>query len=51
VARITNYGRIIALRNILVHGYARVDDQVIWSILKRSLPALRREVDALMHSA
>jgi uncharacterized protein with HEPN domain len=49
VARITDYRRIIALRNILVHGYARVDHQVIWNIIERSLPVLRREVDALMH--
>jgi uncharacterized protein with HEPN domain len=48
VARITDYRRIIALRNILVHGYARVDHQVIWNIVERSLPVLRREVDALM---
>jgi uncharacterized protein with HEPN domain len=48
VTRITDYRRIIALRNILVHGYARVDHQVIWNIVERRLPVLRREVDALM---
>ena len=48
-ARITDHHRrIIALRNILVHGYARIDHRVIWNILERSLPALRREVDALL---
>jgi uncharacterized protein with HEPN domain len=48
---ITDYRRIIALRNVLIHGYARVDHQVISNILERSLPALRREVDALMHQS
>jgi uncharacterized protein with HEPN domain len=48
VATITDYRRIIALRNILAHGYARVDHQVIWNIIERGLPVLRREVDALM---
>lgn len=48
VARITDYRRIIALRNILVHGYARVDHRVIWNILDRNVPVLRQEVDALM---
>jgi uncharacterized protein with HEPN domain len=50
VARITDYRRIIALRNILAHSYARVDHQVIWNIIERSLPLLRREVDALMRN-
>jgi uncharacterized protein with HEPN domain len=50
-ARITDYRRIIALRNILVHGYARIDHRVIWNIIERSLPALRREVNALMRQS
>ena len=50
VARIRDYRRIIALRNILIHGYARVDHRVIWNILDRSLPILRREVDALLRA-
>jgi uncharacterized protein with HEPN domain len=48
VARITDYRRIIALRNILAHGYARVDHRVIWNILEHNLPLLRREVDGLI---
>ena len=47
VASITDHCRIIALRSILVHGYAKVDDRVIWNIVERNLPVLRREVDAL----
>jgi uncharacterized protein with HEPN domain len=47
VARITDYRRIIALRNILIHGYAKIDHRVIWNILERSLPVLRREVEIL----
>lgn len=47
-ASITGRRRIIALRNVLIHAYARVDDRVIWGILKRDLPALRREVSGLL---
>jgi uncharacterized protein with HEPN domain len=36
-SRITDHRRIIAFRNILIHGYTDVDDR---------LPLLRREVDA-----
>lgn len=48
VASITDHRRIIALRNILVHGYAKVDHRVIWNIVERNLPILHREIDALM---
>ena len=35
-------------RNILVHGYAEVDDRLVWDILRTNLPALAREVAALL---
>lgn len=46
--RISEYRRIIAFRNILVHGYAQVDDRLVWDIVETKLPALRREVAALL---
>ncbi|MGD0115345.1 MAG: HepT-like ribonuclease domain-containing protein [Dehalococcoidia bacterium] len=46
--RITDYRRIIAFRNILIHGYAQVDDRLVWDVVETSLPALRREVAALL---
>lgn len=47
-ARITGYQRIIAFRNILIHGYADVDDRLVWDIVETKLPALRREVEVLL---
>jgi uncharacterized protein with HEPN domain len=47
-AGITEYQRIIAFRNILIHGYAQVDDRLVWDIVETKLPALRREVTALL---
>jgi uncharacterized protein with HEPN domain len=47
-ARITERRRIVGLRNILVHSYAKVDDRVIWSIVKDKLPPLGREVEELL---
>jgi uncharacterized protein with HEPN domain len=47
-AGLTDRRRIIALRNILIHGYARVDDRVIWNILDQNLPVLQAEVGALL---
>ncbi len=45
---ITHYQRIIAFRNILIHGYADVDDRLVWDVVKRNLPILSQEVDELL---
>lgn len=50
-SRISERRRIIAFRNILIHGYADVDDRLVWDVVKTKLPALRREVDALLAEA
>ncbi len=46
--RITEHRRIIAFRNILIHGYADVDDRIVWDIIETKLPVLRREVEELL---
>ena len=46
-ARISEYRRIIAFRNILIHGYADVDDRLVWDVVETKLPVLRREVAAV----
>ena len=46
--RISEYERIIAFRNILIHGYAVVDDRLVWNVAQTNLPVLIKEVDALL---
>jgi uncharacterized protein with HEPN domain len=48
VARISEYERIIAFRNVLIHGYAAVDDRLVWDIVQGKLTALREEVNRLL---
>ena len=48
VARITEYRRIIAFRNIIAHGYAGVDHRTVWDIVESKLPTLRHEVATLV---
>ena len=47
---ITESKRIIAFRNVLVHAYASVSDELVWDILETDLPRLRKEVEALLRS-
>lgn len=39
-SRIPDLRRIVAVRNILVHGYATVDDALVWSVVGGRLDAL-----------
>ncbi len=48
VARISEHRRIVAFRNILIHGYADVDDRLVWDVVQTKLPVLRREVEMLL---
>jgi uncharacterized protein with HEPN domain len=43
--------RIISFRNILIHGYAAVSNEVVWDVLQKDLPTLRRQVDELLSRA
>lgn len=47
-AHISEYRRIIAFRNILIHGYAEVDDRLVWDIIETKLPTLRQQAEALL---
>ena len=51
VGRVTEYPRIIAFRNILIHGYAEVDSRLVWAIVTTRLSALRSEVVSLLTEA
>lgn len=47
-AGIPDLPRIIAFRNILVHGYATVDDRLVWGVVERDLPGLRDTLTRLL---
>ena len=51
VRRISHYQRIIAFRNILIHGYADVDDRLVWDVLKTNLATLESDVGTLLWEA
>ena len=45
---ITDYRSIIGLRNVLIHGYARIDNDRVWTIATQRLPLLLREARDLL---
>ena len=47
-ARITAYRRIIAFRNVLIHGYDIIDPAIVWSAITDDLAPLLGEVEALL---
>lgn len=47
-ARIVDLGRVVAFRNLLIHGYATIDDAIVWRTAREDLPALRESVAALL---
>ena len=32
----------------MIHGYAVVDDRIVWDVLQTKLPTLLKEVEALL---
>ena len=39
-SQVGEYRRIIAFRNILIHGYAEVDHRIVWEVATVKVPAL-----------
>ncbi|MSP02687.1 MAG: DUF86 domain-containing protein [Acetobacteraceae bacterium] len=46
--RIPELRRIAGFRNVLIHGYDRIDDRVVWRAISDDLPPLRAQVAALL---
>jgi uncharacterized protein with HEPN domain len=47
-ARVPDLKRIVAFRNILVHGYAAIDRETVWRAVQENLPALRAVLSQLL---
>ncbi len=47
-SNILDLGRIVAFRNVLIHGYASVDDRLVWGVIERELDTLRASIDRLL---
>jgi uncharacterized protein with HEPN domain len=45
---LSNARKIVDTRNRIIHGYDTVSDDIIWSILIKHLPVLKREIEQLL---
>lgn len=45
---ISSKRQIIGVRNRVIHGYDKIDNEIIWGIIVRHLPTLKVEVDSLL---
>jgi len=48
--QISDHRSIINFRNILVHGYDRIEDDVVWGVIHTKLPILSDEVERLLET-
>ena len=46
--QIPSLSRIIAFRNVLIHGYAAVDNRLVWGVIESNLDPLRSVLDKLL---
>lgn len=50
-ALIPEVERIVAFRNVLVHGYAVIDDELVWQVATTRVPGLVETLDRLLDQA
>ena len=46
--QVPDLAKIVAFRNILVHGYAVIDDEIVWRVTQESLPDLKAILNRLL---
>lgn len=47
-AGLSDVPKIVGLRNVLVHGYRIVDDDIVWRIVAGNVPTRLAELDGLL---
>lgn len=40
--------KIVDVRNWVIHGYDKIDDVIIWGIISKQLPILKKQVEELL---
>jgi uncharacterized protein with HEPN domain len=45
---ISSKKQIISMRNRVIHGYDKIDDEIVWGTIVKYLPILKNEIDILL---
>jgi uncharacterized protein with HEPN domain len=45
---ISSKRQIISMRNRVIHGYDKIDNEIIWGTIVRHLPTLKIEIEGLL---
>ena len=45
---ISSKRQIISMRNRVIHGYDKIDNEIIWGTIVRHLPNLKTEINQLL---
>ncbi len=45
---ISSKRQIISMRNRVIHGYDKIDNEIVWGTIVRHLPVLKTEIESLL---
>lgn len=45
---ISSKRQIISMRNRVIHGYDKIDNEIVWGTIVRHLPGLKQEIEDLL---
>lgn len=46
--KISSAERIIGMRSRVIHGYDKIDDEIVWGTIVKYLPLLKTEIEELL---
>jgi uncharacterized protein with HEPN domain len=42
------WGSMIGMRHVLVHGYFETDTEIVWKVVEKDLPDLKKQLEAIL---